>query len=74
MKVKITVEGHLDTRWSAWLADLAIDHNSDGSTTLRGTLPDQTALYSVIDRMRDMNLALIAVQRLEDRGGSKDPT
>jgi hypothetical protein len=58
---EIKIKGHLDCKWSEWLYDLCITHESDGSTTLSGPLPDQTVLHSVLARIRDMNLPLISV-------------
>ena len=57
----IRIKGHLDPKWAEWFYDLALVHESDGTTTLSGPLPDQTALHSVLDRIRDMNLSLISV-------------
>lgn len=57
---EIKIQGHLDTKWSEWFYDMAITHDAD-VTTLCGTLPDQTVLHSVLDRIRDMNLQLISV-------------
>ena len=62
---EITVEGYLDRKWEAWFDGLAIDHRDDESTTLKGTLPDQTALHSILNRIRDMNLTLRSVQHIE---------
>ena len=59
------LKGHLDTRWAEWFYDLDIVHESDGTTTLCGALPDQTVLHSVLDRIRDMNLGLISVSEIE---------
>lgn len=62
----IRIAGHLDPKWSEWLYDLTITHESDGSTTLSGPLPDQTVLHSVLERIRDMNLRLISVGSEDD--------
>ena len=62
---KITLQGHLDTKWSEWFYDMTITHEPDGTTTLYGPLPDQTVLHSVLDRIRDMNLTLIAAIQVE---------
>jgi hypothetical protein len=43
---------------------MTITHESDGTTTLRGPLPDQVVLHSVLERIRDMNLTLINVQKI----------
>ena len=62
---EIRIKGHLNHNWDEWFYDLTITHESDGTTTLRGPLPDQTVLHSVLDRIRDMNLRLISVTEVE---------
>ena len=68
---EIKIKGHLNHRWEEWFYDLVITHESDGTTTLCGPLPDQTVLHSILERIRDMNLQLISVAQLgpstEDR-------
>jgi hypothetical protein len=57
------VEGILDERWSEWFAGLQI--RSEGAETiLAGALPDQSALYGILDRARDLGLSVITVRRL----------
>ena len=62
---QIKVKGHVDEQWSGWFNGLTITHQDDGTTTLSGPLSDQTALHSVLDKIRDMNLPLVLVQLLE---------
>jgi hypothetical protein len=62
---EIKIKGHLNHRWDEWFYDLAITHESDGTTTLCGPLPDQTVLHSILERIRDMNLQLISVNEVE---------
>jgi len=61
---EIKILGHLDSKWSEWFYGLTITHEDDGTTTLRGLLPDQIVLHSVLDRIRDMNLPLLSVKRI----------
>ncbi len=61
---EIRVEGHLGDRWSAWFEGLAIRNDPHGEATLTGPLRDQAALFGVLARIHDLNLPLIAVQRL----------
>lgn len=65
---EIRLQGHLDSKWSEWLYDMTITHDRDGATTLSGLLPDQTVLYSVLDRIRDMNLQLLEVKQIVSDG------
>lgn len=65
---EIKIQGHLDSRWHEWFYGMTITHESDGSTTLRGPLPDQAVLHSVLDRIRDMNLQLISVNQIVSDG------
>ena len=58
---RITVNEHLDDSWSAWFDGLTISHAPSGATTLAGAVRDQTALYGLIARARDLGLTLIAV-------------
>jgi hypothetical protein len=57
----ITIKEHLDESWSTWFDDLTITHDADGTTTLAGAVRDQSALYGLIDKARDLGLTLIAV-------------
>ena len=61
---EIKIRGHLNHRWDEWFYDLAITHECDGTTTLYGPLPDQTVLHSILERIRDMNLQLISVNKV----------
>ena len=65
---EIKLQGHLDEKWYEWFYDMAITHEQDGTTTLRGPLPDQAVLHSVLDRVRDMNLPLISVNKIKSDG------
>ena len=58
---QITVKGHLDSQWSAWFDNMMISHEANGEAVLRGPLPDQSALYGVLAKVRDLGLPLLAV-------------
>ena len=58
---QITVKEYLEDSWSAWFDGLTITHGSDGTTTLTGVVRDQTALYGLMAKLRDLGLTLMAV-------------
>lgn len=60
---ELRVKGHLDDRWSDWLGGLSVRRQKDGTTVLAGPIVDQAALHGVINRIRDLGLPLLAVNR-----------
>ncbi|MBN1643005.1 MAG: hypothetical protein JXA09_17340 [Anaerolineae bacterium] len=63
--VEIRTRGHIDGHWSSWFEDLAIEHGPGGETTLTGTVVDQSALYGLLARLRDLGLPLLSVYSAE---------
>jgi hypothetical protein len=65
---EIRVEGTLDPEWAGWLGDFAIRHENEemAVAVLSGTAVDQAALHGILNRIRDLNLVLISVTRLND--------
>ena len=61
---ELRVGGHLDEHWSAWFDDLALSHNTDGTTTLRGSIADQAALHGLLAKVRDLGLTLISLHAI----------
>jgi len=61
---EIRVEGHLGPRWAAWLDDLSLTTEDDGTTVLRGPVVDQSALHGVLQRLRDLGIPLISLTEL----------
>jgi hypothetical protein len=61
---EIVVKGVLDSRWSRWFKDLQVIPQPDGNSLLTGPIADQSALYGVISRLRDLGLVLVSVQRV----------
>jgi len=65
----IKVKGHLDKRKSYWFEGLTMttgfDEDGRPITTFCGPLVDQAALHGVLAKIRDINLPLISVNRVE---------
>ena len=62
---QIKIKGHLDPRWSEWLDGLTITHEANGETTLFGPVVDQPALFGLLLKIRDLNLTLLSLNRIE---------
>ena len=63
---KIRIRGHLDESWADWFDGLEIVHEERGTTLLTGRLPDQAALYGMLNRLRDLGVQLISVNPIEN--------
>ena len=64
-RYEIRVKGHLAPRWTEWFAGFTLTHTESGETILSGPVEDQAALHGLLDRVRDLNLTLISVNRVE---------
>jgi len=67
LRYEIRVKGRLDSRCADWLGGLTVAPTRRGDTLLAGALADQAALHGVLERIRDLNLTLLSVRRLEAR-------
>ena len=65
---QIRVQGSLSTRWADWFNGLDMTPLPNGETLLAGLVADQPALHGLLARIRDLNLELISVERVERPG------
>jgi len=64
-RYEIRIQGHLNFRWSEWLGCQEMTHTRSGETILYCLIPDQPALHGLLAKIRDMNLKLLSVSRVE---------
>ncbi len=62
LRVEVRVGGAIDQSWSDWFDGLEIIEVSADLTALRGDLPDQSALYGLLARLRDLGFGLVSVR------------
>ena len=67
---EIRLKGHLDARWAGSFEPLSFTHTSDGTTILSGPVVDQAALYSLLRKVRDLGLPLLAVNLVDPKQAS----
>ena len=61
LRAEIRVKGQIDEEWSDWFEGLDIAYTEQGETILTGEVADQSALYGLIAKLRDLGLSLISV-------------
>jgi len=59
---QICLEGKLDERWSRWFSGLVVITSRENVTIISGEF-DQSALHGLFNRIRDLGITLISVQR-----------
>ena len=60
---RIRLKGCLDDTWSDWFEEMAIS-SKGAETILTGPVADQAPIHVLLIRIRDLNLTLLAVERL----------
>lgn len=74
---QIIVEGELNESWSDWLGNVKLKKGNQeidtSQTILLSEIPDQAALRGLLNRIWDLNLELISVNRQgKDYHGGND--
>jgi len=62
---QIRLKEHLSQQWSAWFGGLTVTNEANGETVLKGEVVDQAALHGLLNKVRDLQLTLLAVYPLE---------
>ena len=62
LQVEIRVKGQIGDNWSDWFDGLDITPVETNETLLKGNVVDQTALYGMLTKSRDLGLSLVSVQ------------
>lgn len=66
-RYRIVVRGGLGERFDSAFDGMTVCA-ADGVTSLEGDLRDQSALFGVLDRVRDLGLELVSVEPLRPDG------
>jgi hypothetical protein len=71
-RYEIRIKGFLDERWADHFDGMDIAHEVAGTTRLAGPLADQAALYGVLNRLRDLGIALVSVRSFSGDGADAE--
>jgi hypothetical protein len=62
---QIRIKGHLGSQWTDWFEGLTITLDEDGETLLTGPIIDQSALYGLLKKVRDLGMPLVSVSQIQ---------
>jgi hypothetical protein len=68
LSVEIRAKGRLDPHWASWFEGLEVIPQG-GETVFSGQVHDQSALYGLLGRLRDLGLELLSVDSGEAAAG-----
>ncbi len=62
---EIRIDGHLQSRWFEWFAGFTVTNLPNGQARLSGAVRDQAELLAALIRLHDLNLKLVAINRID---------
>jgi len=76
---EIKIKGRLDEHWSQWFEGMTLKGVENGEsgqmcTLITGPIPDQPALHGLLAKIRDLNLTLISVHRINSETNKREET
>jgi len=63
-KYQITVNGILDPKWTDWFDGFEITPQADNRTILVGSIKDQASLHGLLDKIHNLGLSLLSLNRV----------
>ena len=72
MTYLMRVRGHLDDVWARAFGAARLVREANGTTTFTVDVPDQAALYGVLNRVRDLGAPLLSVVRTDGAVAERD--
>ena len=76
---EIKIKGVLDEHWNEWFEGMTLKRVNNGEsgqmcTLITGPIPDQPALHGLLAKIRDLNLTLISVCRINSETNKWEET
>ncbi len=71
-RYEIRIQGTPSSEWVDWFDGMEVRPEAQGETVLVGIVEDQAALHGVLARVRDLNLTLISVIRVDSAQGLRN--
>jgi len=76
---EIKIKGSLDEYWNQWFEGMKLKRVVNGETgqictLITGPISDQPALHGLLAKIRDLNLTLISVYRINSETNKREET
>lgn len=76
---EIKIKGVLDEYWNQWFEGMTLrkiknDETGQECTLISGPISDQPALHGLLAKIRDLNLTLISVYRINQETSKREET
>ena len=62
---EIRIKEEISEKSLTWFDEFTATQTASGETLLTGSIVDQSALHGLLSKIRDLNLTLISVNRIE---------
>jgi hypothetical protein len=69
---EIRFKGHLDDHWATRFHGCSLTREEDGTTTMIGPATDQAELFGLLNKVRDLSLSVISVNKIEPPNETED--
>lgn len=60
----IVLKEEISRNWDEWLGNPEIEYLPGGNTQITGSVKDRSALHGVLNRIRDLGITLLKVEKL----------
>ncbi len=61
INIEVTIKGSISPQMEEWFEGMSVLSGEDNSS-ISGTLPDQQALYGLVNLLRDLGVSIISIK------------
>jgi hypothetical protein len=58
--IEITIKGSISPEMEGWFEGLSVE-SAEGNTIISGTLPDQQALFGLVNLLRNLGVSILSI-------------
>jgi hypothetical protein len=59
--IEIIIKGSISSQMEEWFEGMSV-FSGENSSSIRGTLPDQQALYGLVNLLRDLGVSILSIK------------